>query len=239
MASAAVAGQSAVPPREVRFPTRRRWTSCASSSLALRRSVDAQGRLDGSGVRWYGRAAGSHHAHGVGYADTVGRINFTGRSRINYSTRARRKTGKAGRIRSRPRSRRSSMNSSRFTRLSMKPARSARSGSIPTASASVTSAWREERLQGRRLPSTLVRDMRRSAVRAFERAGVPRSVAMSIVGHKTESIYRRYAIVDEAMQREAAARLDAWMALPATAPLTSTATPLRRSNRLRARMMTR
>jgi hypothetical protein len=47
-------------------------------------------------------------------------------------------------------------------------------------------------------------------VRTFERAGVPRSVAMSIVGHKTESIYRRYAIVDEAMQREAAARLDAF-----------------------------
>jgi hypothetical protein len=37
---------------------------------------------------------------------------------------------------------------------------------------------------------------------------------MSIVSHKTESIYRRYAIVDEAMQREAAARLDAWMAGP-------------------------
>jgi len=49
-------------------------------------------------------------------------------------------------------------------------------------------------------------DLRRSTVRTFERAGVPRSVAMSIVGHKTESIYRRYAIVDEAMQREAAAR---------------------------------
>ena len=48
--------------------------------------------------------------------------------------------------------------------------------------------------------------MRRSAVRTFERAGVPRSAAMSMVGHKTESIYRRYAIVDEAMQREAAAR---------------------------------
>jgi hypothetical protein len=44
-----------------------------------------------------------------------------------------------------------------------------------------------------------------------------RSVAMSIVGHKTESIYRRYAIVDEAMQREAATRLDAWAtAAPAT-----------------------
>jgi hypothetical protein len=32
---------------------------------------------------------------------------------------------------------------------------------------------------------------------------------MTLTGHKTESIYRRYAIVDEAMQREAAARVDA------------------------------
>lgn len=63
-------------------------------------------------------------------------------------------------------------------------------------------------------PGKLIHDMRRSAVRTFERAGVPRSVAMSIVGHKTESIYRRYAIVDEAMQREAAARLDAWTGAP-------------------------
>ncbi|HKW00738.1 MAG TPA: tyrosine-type recombinase/integrase [Vicinamibacterales bacterium] len=63
-------------------------------------------------------------------------------------------------------------------------------------------------------PGRLIHDMRRSAVRTFERAGVPRSVAMSIVGHKTESIYRRYAIVDEAMQREAAVRLDAWAKSP-------------------------
>jgi integrase len=63
-------------------------------------------------------------------------------------------------------------------------------------------------------PTALVHDMRRSAVRTFERASVPRSVAMSIVGHTTESIYRRYAIVDEAMQREAAVRLDAWMLQP-------------------------
>jgi integrase len=63
-------------------------------------------------------------------------------------------------------------------------------------------------------PGALVHDMRRSAVRTFERAGVPRSVAMSIVGHKTESIYRRYAIVDETMQREAAARLDAFASSP-------------------------
>lgn len=36
---------------------------------------------------------------------------------------------------------------------------------------------------------------------------VPRSTAMAMVGHRTEAVYRRYAIVDEAMLREGAARL--------------------------------
>lgn len=44
-------------------------------------------------------------------------------------------------------------------------------------------------------------------MRTLERSGVPRSTAMAMVGHKTESIYRRYAIVDEAIHREAAAKL--------------------------------
>ena len=69
--------------------------------------------------------------------------------------------------------------------------------------------------------------MRRSAVRTFERAGVPRSVAMSIVGHKTESIYRRYAIVDEAMQREAASRLDAYLGTPTPPAKTGTVSTFR------------
>jgi site-specific recombinase XerD len=53
-------------------------------------------------------------------------------------------------------------------------------------------------------------DFRRTAVRNLERAGVPRSTAMAMVGHRTESIYRRYAIVDEAMLREGAAKLSAF-----------------------------
>jgi len=47
----------------------------------------------------------------------------------------------------------------------------------------------------------------RTAVRNLERAGVPRSAAMAITGHKTETVYRRYAIVDESMMREAAEKL--------------------------------
>jgi integrase len=47
-------------------------------------------------------------------------------------------------------------------------------------------------------------DFRRTAVRNLERAGVPRSAAMAMVGHQTESIYRRYAIADDGMLKEGA-----------------------------------
>ncbi|MBI2215742.1 MAG: tyrosine-type recombinase/integrase [Candidatus Rokubacteria bacterium] len=52
-------------------------------------------------------------------------------------------------------------------------------------------------------------DFRRTAVRNLERASVPRSAAMKMVGHKTEAIYRRYAIADEALLRESALKLSA------------------------------
>jgi hypothetical protein len=47
-------------------------------------------------------------------------------------------------------------------------------------------------------------------VRNLERAGVPRSAAMKLVRHKTESVYRRYAIIDEAVLQEAGAKLSAF-----------------------------
>jgi integrase len=44
------------------------------------------------------------------------------------------------------------------------------------------------------VPGRIFHDFRRTAVRALERAGVPRSVSMKLTGHQTESVYRRYAI---------------------------------------------
>jgi len=57
--------------------------------------------------------------------------------------------------------------------------------------------WKEAcRLAG--VPTRIPHDFRRTAVRNLERAGVPRSVSMKLTGHKTEAVYRRYAIVCEA-----------------------------------------
>ena len=54
-------------------------------------------------------------------------------------------------------------------------------------------AWREACKQAgiQRIPH----DFRRTAVRNLERAGVPRTTAMALIGHKTEPICRRYSIV--------------------------------------------
>jgi len=71
----------------------------------------------------------------------------------------------------------------------------------------VRKAW-ETACTNAGVPGRLLHDMRRSAVRNLERDGVSRSAAMAMVGHKTESIYRRYAIVDASALRDASAKID-------------------------------
>lgn len=45
----------------------------------------------------------------------------------------------------------------------------------------------------------------------MERAGIPRNVAMSISGHRTEAVYRRYDIVSKRDLDLAAKRMEAYM----------------------------
>ncbi|HTQ48475.1 MAG TPA: site-specific integrase [Polyangiaceae bacterium] len=58
------------------------------------------------------------------------------------------------------------------------------------------------------VPGRLCHDLRRSAVRRFEQRGIPRSVAMQITGHRTEAIYKRYAVTSPADVSDALAKLD-------------------------------
>lgn len=53
------------------------------------------------------------------------------------------------------------------------------------------------------LPGRLLHDFRRTAVRNLIRAGVQQAIAMKITGHKTDSIFRRYLIVDEELLAQA------------------------------------
>ena len=72
----------------------------------------------------------------------------------------------------------------------------------------MTKSWRTA-CKNAGVPGRLLHDLRRTAVRNLERASVSRSVAMKMTGHKTESVYRRYAIVSEGDLREAGLKLAA------------------------------
>jgi integrase len=67
-------------------------------------------------------------------------------------------------------------------------------------------AWKNA-TQAAGLVGRIPHDFRRSAVRNLERAGVPRSVAMKLTGHKTVSVYSRYAIAAKSDLADAVSKL--------------------------------
>ena len=89
IAPAAAAGQSPVPLREVRFSGPSAVDELCACLLDLRRSAEAQGRLDFTAEVESAGTGGLLDLTAriwVGSAHAVGRINFTGHSGINDST---------------------------------------------------------------------------------------------------------------------------------------------------------
>jgi integrase len=69
---------------------------------------------------------------------------------------------------------------------------------------------RARRLAG--LPDRIPHDLRRTAVRNLIRSGVAQVIAMKLSGHRSDTIFRRYAIVEEDMLQEAGNKLSTWAA---------------------------
>lgn len=67
--------------------------------------------------------------------------------------------------------------------------------------------WRQEL----KYVGALFHDFRRTAARNMVRGGTAVPVAMQITGHRTDAMFRRYAIVDEEQKREALLRTQAFL----------------------------
>jgi len=60
------------------------------------------------------------------------------------------------------------------------------------------------------VPALTPHDLRRTAARNMRRMGIDRDTIMRIGGWKTDSVFRRYNIVDEADLEDAAQKIDSW-----------------------------
>lgn len=67
-------------------------------------------------------------------------------------------------------------------------------------------------------PGRLIHDFRRTAVRNLIRAGVQQAIAMKITGHKTDSVFRRYLIVDEELLAQATGAVAQLLGDPSSEP---------------------
>jgi integrase len=86
-------------------------------------------------------------------------------------------------------------------------------------------AWKDARERAN-IPDKLFHDFRRTAARNMIRAGVAQTVAMSITGHKTDSMFRRYNVSSNGDQRDAMRRQREYLASgslqPDSAPIQPT-----------------
>ena len=109
----------------------------------------------------------------------------------------------------------------RTTESSFRSARISASTTEPLGDSCVKKAWKTA-CKSVGLAELRFHDLRRSAVRNMHRAGVPRTVAMTVSGHKTESMFNSYNVVSERDVAEVRNRMETYLSSLENSTLSST-----------------